>query len=648
MSIKLKKILIVLFSAFAFAFLALGLICTNSTPVKAEINYVNPLPKGAYVEEYTVLDVAKEYGTNGTLTYTTSGDNGKCFELKGAKAYRMNFTQNKSPWSLRLSIFNDNQGFLRPNNSSAYVDLRDGLLDVLPNEKVHNVNWQFPDGVNYKSGTNTYEFGGPRVFNTNGGYIGRLFYLEINGFRVLEYFFNSADSSILNNDYFWIHDVLSGSAGTSTITITSPAVQDLTNKVTAEFSEELVAIDGKAVPKVIVYSQKTHGGVTYTQIIESKYYDVEYVEDGSDVGVATITFKDKYSGSLISQYKAANIEIVDANGAVVTLNQTVFTKDPDGKPITPYVIAVEKNGKAIAQENYTVSYENNVNTGTGKVIVTFKNFYEGKAFALFKINPVLSKYHYVDANPIIMDISDKYADGNSIEITENQANSDVTVGQYFDMAGADVVRFKMTAQKNAWNNYFALFVDKATQTYYKGKAGLCYYSLPKLGRQLELQVRNVTSVVAKYLTDRPTDFDIGADAGVCINVEVGALKIFHSKDDVTTYSGRLFYIEFDGKRASEYILLNPDINFSGGDFFIGGNTTQITIDKFDLGNNTPVANGMGVNLGGLNIGNNTMNNTANVNNAQPSNFVLLLVALGCLTVIVAFVATVIVVRKRKN
>ena len=330
----------------------------------AVASYANPLPEGAYVEDYTVLDVAKEYGTNGTLTYTTSGDKGKSFELKGARAIKLKLTQDKTPWSLRFSIFNTTEGYLYPNNSSAHVDLRSGLLDVLPNETVHNVYWAFPTGTTYNAGNNAYEFGGPKVFNANGEYIGRLFYFEINGLRVCEYFFEHDGTSILNDDYFFIHDVLSASAGTSTITITSPEVADITNDVTVKFGANKIT-DGKATPEVKVLYAKEFGGKVYVKEVESTCYDVTYTANGANgTATANVQFKGKYTGSASKNFEVAEIKLISdtddeqlvyaMSGASVVLGKV----EVDGRTFIGYDIGrtLVSSIEVVAQNNTTVKF----------------------------------------------------------------------------------------------------------------------------------------------------------------------------------------------------------------------------------------------------------------------------------------------------
>ena len=70
----------------------------------------------------------------------------------------------------------------------------------------------------------------------------------------------------------------------------------------------------------------------------------------------------------------------DASGAKVTAIDQTYT----GKIITPKAKVTFK-GKTIPEEGYTLSYKNNVNTGTATIIAKFKGNYSGSAAGTFQI-----------------------------------------------------------------------------------------------------------------------------------------------------------------------------------------------------------------------------------------------------------------------
>lgn len=49
--------------------------------------------------------------------------------------------------------------------------------------------------------------------------------------------------------------------------------------------------------------------------------------------------------------------------------------------------SVTVNGMTVGSENYLISYQNNIDAGTGKVVVTGIGNYAGTAEAIFTINP---------------------------------------------------------------------------------------------------------------------------------------------------------------------------------------------------------------------------------------------------------------------
>lgn len=68
----------------------------------------------------------------------------------------------------------------------------------------------------------------------------------------------------------------------------------------------------------------------------------------------------------------------------ITLSQTSYTYD--GKAHTPSV-SITRGGSKVAASNYTVTYKNNQNSGTAKVIITGKGNYTGTLTKTFLIKP---------------------------------------------------------------------------------------------------------------------------------------------------------------------------------------------------------------------------------------------------------------------
>ena len=159
--------------------------------------------------------------------------------------------------------------------------------------------------------------------------------------------------------------------------------------------------------KMNVYFNPRYGTVTPTS--KAVYY-------GDIYGDLPIPTRDGYI--FTGWYTAASggTIITSATKVTKTANHTIYavwttgdstapafdgtiewnTEDLEWKGTTPYVIANGKahtprftvkdaNGNAVAAANYTYYYAENINAGTGYVIVTFKSQYSGTAQAWFKI-----------------------------------------------------------------------------------------------------------------------------------------------------------------------------------------------------------------------------------------------------------------------
>ena len=117
-----------------------------------------------------------------------------------------------------------------------------------------------------------------------------------------------------------------------------------------------------------------------------KDYVVTY-SNNVEIGKATILIEGigKYSGSKKVEFKIEGTAITKAK--VTGLQNTVY----NGKPQTATPVLTVKNGKeeVILTEgvDYTVTYQNNKNTGTAKVIFTGINGFYGTMKKTFKITP---------------------------------------------------------------------------------------------------------------------------------------------------------------------------------------------------------------------------------------------------------------------
>lgn len=102
-------------------------------------------------------------------------------------------------------------------------------------------------------------------------------------------------------------------------------------------------------------------------------------------GLKTGTTYLNISAQGITKKISLTVTPVSLQNAVVTLTGNTFTYDGNEK--RPSVQSVTVNGMTVGSENYLISYQNNIDAGTGKVVVTGIGNYAGTAEAIFTINP---------------------------------------------------------------------------------------------------------------------------------------------------------------------------------------------------------------------------------------------------------------------
>lgn len=112
-------------------------------------------------------------------------------------------------------------------------------------------------------------------------------------------------------------------------------------------------------------------------------YDIAYANN-VNVGTATITItgKGSYSGVLTPVFTIEAKSIKSAQ--IAPIAEAAFT----GGAITPAVTVTDGTTVLAAGTDYAVSYEQNVNAGTARVVVTGAGNYRDSIDATFKINPV--------------------------------------------------------------------------------------------------------------------------------------------------------------------------------------------------------------------------------------------------------------------
>ena len=121
-------------------------------------------------------------------------------------------------------------------------------------------------------------------------------------------------------------------------------------------------------------------------LTEGTHYEVEY-RNNKNAGTAQVVIKGlmkdenlKFTGTKIVKFKIKGEKLTSKG---VSLEQKSYTYS--GERIKPVVTVTDKYGKTVSDGNYSVSYSNNIEKGTGKVTVTGKNGYEGSVTKTFAI-----------------------------------------------------------------------------------------------------------------------------------------------------------------------------------------------------------------------------------------------------------------------
>lgn len=291
-----------------------GTASAEFTVVDVYSNYTNPLPNGFYLDnDYTVYE-------NETFSYATAGSESSTMALNGADAVRFSLWYgNAAPYLdglVQITLFGDTYYKTDSNAGMAVFKIQKsasiGDMSIViqqTNNKTVKTTQTFPQPewldlttkAQYK-----FDIGGIDVFDDNGAYAGKFFYVDVNGVRIMEYFYNNSDLKFTNDNWnFWA--ACSDASGTP-FNISETNAIALTGKTKVEIAS---ATSGDTVTiKPIVYAAIKKDGATYCQLIEDKYYTVSYT-DNDKVGMATanITFNGKYSGTASTTFEIVNIEL---------------------------------------------------------------------------------------------------------------------------------------------------------------------------------------------------------------------------------------------------------------------------------------------------------------------------------------------------
>lgn len=177
-----------------------------------------------------------------------------------------------------------------------------------------------------------------------------------------------------------------------------------------ELEENTFTYDGTAKkPQIKSVKIETDAGKLVN--VNKKYYTVSYaknIDPGNKRGEVIITGKDKFTGT-----KKVNFTINkrDINTAEIQLLQTSFTYDSLAKK--PSISSIKIRNAAgrsvsVSSNNYTVSYKDNINSGTASAIITGRDKFTGTKTVKFRIE----KCPITDCS---ITVSDEYYEGKALE-----------------------------------------------------------------------------------------------------------------------------------------------------------------------------------------------------------------------------------------
>lgn len=157
--------------------------------------------------------------------------------------------------------------------------------------------------------------------------------------------------------------------------------------------------------------------------------DVDYTFDApitvKGTNIVTIIGKGNYSGisetpdSVVFRYMGG--ESISANYEVVIPNQTL---EYTGNRVTPYGVYVKQksSNSILSSSYYTIGYTNNINAGTGSVVVQALFPYAGIIEQTFMINPRKLNY-YCSVDPI-----DNVIQGDSAKVVVKDGSKELKQG----------------------------------------------------------------------------------------------------------------------------------------------------------------------------------------------------------------------------
>ena len=185
-------------------------------------------------------------------------------------------------------------------------------------------------------------------------------------------------------------------AGTGKVIVTGKGIYEGKKEILFNIKKAQIEIETAGYNGI--YDGKEHG-ISIKVISPNEGYEIKYgVEEGKYIYEESPKYKEPGKYVVYYEISAQNYEtkkgsnIIEIEEKEIEEEKKEFEVEIDkndfvytGKEIKPKVTVKDGNIILIENVDYTVEYKNNVNAGTGKVIVTGKGTYEGKKEILFNI-----------------------------------------------------------------------------------------------------------------------------------------------------------------------------------------------------------------------------------------------------------------------
>ena len=146
-------------------------------------------------------------------------------------------------------------------------------------------------------------------------------------------------------------------------------------------TKESFAYDNKLITISNIARENVSNGYKYTLTITGKGLD-------GDTSISLPSGNIKNNGDMNNTETSSSTLVIlnstSLSNLTVTLSNNTYTYD--GKSKTPEVVVKDGIKKLTLNKDYTIEYKDNINAGTGKIVITGKGKYSGSTTKTFTIN----------------------------------------------------------------------------------------------------------------------------------------------------------------------------------------------------------------------------------------------------------------------